>query len=391
MKIAYLLYGSLKLWLAKIITLFTSGDVWLVCEKPNEARDNGLYFFKYCMEIQHNHKVFYVVTRNSYDMKNISNFSDNIIIKNSLKHCILYFKASKLISSQALPFPYSEKMCKIIFRVRNQKYFWLQHGITKDKLNHEDMDYSVKEYSLVCCASPREAVFFQEEFGYPSLNAIYTGFCRFDGLIDNSSTHQQILVMPTFRKWLSTKSKSSTPDLEEEDKFKKSLFFSSYSNLLKDKKLIDYLKSNNIQLVFYLHYAFQPYRYLFDECICDNITIASPLDYDVQQLLKESKMLITDYSSVFFDFAYMKKPELFFQFDKNEYRKNHYKEGYFSYEKDGFGPILTDEKSVVDYIIAISQSKYQIEDCYIKRIDSFFPIVDIENCFRIYNLIENQI
>ena len=39
----------------------------------------------------------------------------------------------------------------------------------------------------------------------------------------------------------------------------------------------------------------------------DNIILADWKNYDIQELLKESAFLITDYSSVFMDFAYMRK------------------------------------------------------------------------------------
>jgi len=60
---------------------------------------------------------------------------------------------------------------------------------------------------------------------------------------------------------------------------------------------------------------------------------------DYQELIKESSLLITDYSSIFFDFAYLKKPVIYTHFDYNEYRENHVPEGYFNYKNDGFGPI----------------------------------------------------
>ena len=74
-------------------------------------------------------------------------------------------------------------------------------------------------------------------------------------------------------------------------------------------------------------------------CFNKDIIIADKDTFDVQDLLIRSQILITDYSSVFFDFAYMKKPEIFFQFDNERYRNSHYKEGYFSYELDGFGKV----------------------------------------------------
>ena len=65
-------------------------------------------------------------------------------------------------------------------------------------------------------------------------------------------------------------------------------------------------------------------------------------------MLKESSMLITDYSSVFFDVAYMHKPIIYYQFDRDAFRQGHYQEGYFSYD-DGFGPVAFDTESLLKY------------------------------------------
>ena len=63
-------------------------------------------------------------------------------------------------------------------------------------------------------------------------------------------------------------------------------------------------------------------------CNVDNSEI------DIQNLLKDSALMITDYSSVFMDFAYMEKPEIYFQFDEDQFRSTHYAKGYFDYKKD---------------------------------------------------------
>lgn len=49
--------------------------------------------------------------------------------------------------------------------------------------------------------------------------------------------------------------------------------------------------------------------------------------------------MVTDYSSVAFDFAYMKKSLVYAQFDREAFFEGQtYDEGYFNYETDGFGP-----------------------------------------------------
>lgn len=103
-------------------------------------------------------------------------------------------------------------------------------------------------------------------------------------------------------------------------------------------------------LLFCPHAQMQPYLGAF-ESVCDRIRILSQKEYDVQTLLRESALLITDYSSVFFDFAYMRKPLLYFQFDYAEFREKHYPEGYFHYDRDGFGPIVKTVDELVEALI----------------------------------------
>ena len=57
------------------------------------------------------------------------------------------------------------------------------------------------------------------------------------------------------------------------------------------------------------------------------IEIAALGTADVQDLLMESSFLVTDYSSVYFDFAYMGKPLLYLPFDEDKFYKTQYKKG----------------------------------------------------------------
>ena len=111
-------------------------------------------------------------------------------------------------------------------------------------------------------------------------------------------------------------------------------------------------------------------------------------NYDVQALLKESKLLVTDFSSVYFDFAYMGKPCIYFQFDRKNFFKSHYAKGYFDYYTMGFGPVLEKSDEVIDEIIKSAENSYKIEETYKCRVDGFFPLRDKENCKRIFDEIE---
>ena len=109
--------------------------------------------------------------------------------------------------------------------------------------------------------------------------------------------------------------------------------------------------------------------------------------FNYQSLLSQSSLLITDYSSVSFDFAYMKKPIIYTQFDYDEYRKKHYKKGYFDYNLDGFGAVCSDIGVCIDNIIEELKDGCKIKKKYLKRIQKFFAFFDRKNNDRIYNII----
>jgi len=70
----------------------------------------------------------------------------------------------------------------------------------------------------------------------------------------------------------------------------------------------------------------------------DRVTVLA--ETDIAQLYLISDLLITDYSSVMFDFANLKRPELFFAYDLAHYR-DQLRGFYFDYEREIPGPLVT--------------------------------------------------
>ena len=146
------------------------------------------------------------------------------------------------------------------------------------------------------------------------------------------------------------------------------------------------MKENNIKLIFYPHYIFQKYLKYFKSG-SENIILASANNYDIQDLLKQANLLITDYSSVFFDFGYMRKCVLYYQFDVDDYIEKHYnfKNGYFEYETMGFGDVIYNEIHMIKSIEQMISNNFQISSTYKDRCNAFFTYTDNHNCERIYN------
>ena len=131
----------------------------------------------------------------------------------------------------------------------------------------------------------------------------------------------------------------------------------------------------------------QPYLSFF-QSNHPNVKIASWKEYDIQDLLINSDLMITDYSSVLFDYAYLKKPIIFYQFDYEDFRKGQYREGYFDFSKQKIGKVCESLEVVVDSVKEIAVNEFKITDECREYIEQFFVLNDNKNSERIYCAIE---
>ena len=158
------------------------------------------------------------------------------------------------------------------------------------------------------------------------------------------------------------------------------------NNLINNEKLIMNMKVLNYTGRLCLHPYFSKQWKDFK-----NNDIFSVLEIcDYQKLILKSSLLVTDYSSVFFDFAFLKKPIIYTQFDYKEYRNNHYKKGYFDYQSNGFGPVCFDFNCTIDTIISYLENDCLLKKKYLKRINKFFGYNDGKNCERLYLKLNNS-
>ena len=351
------------------LSFFFKGTHWVLIERGKDARDNALFFYKYMKANQPRQKIYYIIDRNSPDYDKVKEDSVQFA---SIKSYFLIASAKNIISTHyaSVLSVMSPKLFKLFGL--HKKFHFLQHGVTQNDL---PMLYgqNAPMCTFICGAKP-EYDYVKKVFGHPDGVVQYTGFARFDQLHD-IKIKRQILVMPTWRSYI-----------RDEKTFIDSDYYKHWQDFLSNNTLIKALNDNNIQLIFYVHYEMQRFAELFNS-MSNNIVIARFSNYDVQTLLKESALLITDYSSVFFDFAYMRKPSVYYQFDETEFFGKHYKKGYFDYRKTGFGDVCTVENEVIQKIIKFCNDGMQLDQKYTKRINDFFPLYDTKNCERIYDII----
>ncbi|WP_125142905.1 CDP-glycerol glycerophosphotransferase family protein [Clostridium transplantifaecale] len=357
---------------------------WLICEDEYGANDNGYHFFKYMCMHQKQKPVFYVLNRKAMYYEKVNRIG-NVIRWGSLRHWLYYLSAQSIISTQLGSSPSLKTFfpLEIIGILQNKRVF-LQHGVL---LNYyESLKYENNKLSCVICGAKPEYEYIKSSFGFSEKAVAYTGLARFDELHDYKKQENLIIIMPTWRSWLTQNGVAS----EEKIKFTDNQYYKEFNGLLNNAQFIEFVEKNNLQVLFYLHRAMQQYVSFF-KSTSSNINIVKRFDKNIQDLLKEASFMITDYSSVSVDFAYMKKPLIYFQFDQEKFKKWHGKKGYFSYQDNGFGPIAENAESVIKFLKKSYEKDFRLDKLYEERAEEFFPLWDCKNCERIFKVVDNML
>ncbi|WP_026834542.1 CDP-glycerol glycerophosphotransferase family protein [Eubacterium xylanophilum] len=107
--------------------------------------------------------------------------------------------------------------------------------------------------------------------------------------------------------------------------------------------------------------------------------------YDIADLFLVSDMLVTDYSSVMFDYSILKRPMFFFAYDLEKY-ENELRGFYFDYKGEIPGPVstTTDEliKDIQEHDVELYKKKYD------KFVQKFNPFDDGKSSKKVVDLVD---
>lgn len=358
-------------------------DLWVLCDTEKEARDNAYWLFSYIRKQHPKRDAVYAIDKKSPDYERVASLGE-IVQYGSLKHWIYYLAAEKNISSQKMGKP-NAAVCYVleVYGILKNKRAFLQHGIITADLSF--LYYEHTKMGLFVTSTQDEWKYVNDNYHYPEGIVQKLGLCRFDNLQGAVVNPKQILLMPTWRMYIRNDISAADAHAEEE-KFKQTDYFKYWDGLLSLPEFLEFIEKNDYRVIFYPHREMHRFLRCF-HVEHPAIKVASWPEYDVQELLKESACLVTDFSSVAMDFAYMKKPLIYYQFDNVRFRAEHHGTGYFDFEKDGFGPVCVTPQQVVESLTAMSGRGFVNEERYECRHAQYFDLYDTENCRRNYEAI----
>jgi CDP-glycerol glycerophosphotransferase (TagB/SpsB family) len=131
----------------------------------------------------------------------------------------------------------------------------------------------------------------------------------------------------------------------------------------------------------------QKFYHEFDFFKKTNICILPP-NSNISEIITSANLLITDYSSICADFYYLRKPILFYHFDRDLYIEKINSE--IDLKNTLYGEICLDVDCLVDKIMQQSTSPYiSLSQIHGEQFFSYFH--DRNNCERIYNAIHGRL
>ncbi len=208
--------------------------------------------------------------------------------------------------------------------------------------------FGISEERIISTGVPRTDIFFDEEYKQNKINEIYT---KYPQLKDK----KVIMFAPTFR---GNGQKSATYDFD----------------VFEIEKLYEALKEDYI-IISKLHPFIKKHMEIPEGC--EDFVIDLSEEREINDLLFITDILITDYSSVCFEYSLLNKPMIFFAYDLDDYIAS--RDFYYPYESFVPGPIAKTTDEIVDII---KENRFEVEKLEKFR-NTFFDHFDGKSTQRV--------
>ena len=373
---------------AELLGLFARRRIWLFSDRIDRADDNARALFEYAVSLPRDGKspkCVFAISKASPDYAEMQKVGKVVDI-NSLRYKLMFLRASAVISAYRTPLqrcPFGKGTLahlKRTFALR-YRFVFLRHGICEKDVSADLSRERVNVWLILASTAGECAALQSPAYGFPAENVRLTGMPRYDRLQDDRKGF--ITFMPTWRNYLTLG--AGTNRLEDHENFRSSAFCTAYKAVLGDAAFAAECAARGFKVRMMMHPNMRDA--LGDLGIAANVEILPP-EASYRDVFATSDLVVTDYSSVAFDFGYLRKPVLYYQFDFDEFFTRQYsKADFFDYARDGFGEVETSADALKKRILEYASSGCRMKPEYEKRVEGFFAFTDRNNCKRVYEAI----
>jgi glycosyltransferase involved in cell wall biosynthesis len=362
-------------------------DAWMFIDKDTEADDNAEHLYRWVLRNHPGINAWFVLNENSHDWPRLQSEGFRLVAHGSVEHSLLFLLCSKLISSQMdryIFIPLEEKFFSDFLR---HKFVCLPHGVTKDNMSGW---FNGIPFDLFVTATNDETASITDD-GTPYLmtgkEARPGGFPRYDRWLEPAERENLVFVMPTWRADLVGAWDGKGQKRKINPDFYSSRFVRMWKEVFEDQRLKSILDRHGYRIVFFSHPGFEDY--LDGLPFPAFVEKRSKMHGSMIDIMKKSKVMITDFSSVAYDMAYMRKPVIYYQYEnKAEFiQSQKWENGYINYETMGFGPVCRDRDALFAALDDALRMDGVMPAAYAERAEKTFVFHDADCCRRAFDLI----
>lgn len=367
----------------KIVGSFPANSKLIVFESflGKQYSDNPRAIYEYLLKTRPDYKMYWSIDphfRSAFYEKDVVTIN-----RFSLKWLIIMARAKYWVSNSRLPL--------WIPKPKHTTYLQTWHGTplkklaadmdqvlmpgtTTDKYKRNFLEESSRWDSLI---SPNHysTEIFRRAFDF-NKKMLETGYPRNDFLINENKEATKLdikrkLQLPEGKKVILYAPTWRDNEYHQKGKYKFNLKLDlqSMKEQLGNEYIIllrmHYLIAENIELTPFAGFAYDV-----------------SLHEDIRELYLISDMLITDYSSVFFDYANLKRPMIFYVYDLESYRDT-LRGFYFDFEREAPGPLVKTTDEVVSIINKLESNEFTYSDNFNQFYQKFCSLEDGEASKRV--------
>jgi len=366
-------------------------DAWVLMDRTTDANDNAEHLFRYLRERRSDINAWFVLVKDCPDWRRLvrDGYGDRLVAFGSARWKVLMRHCLNLIVSH----PNRE-----ILRPPSLRRYWdqwtvtfLQHGVLRDDISRW---LNSKRFELFVTSTPAETESVTGDgtgYKFTSFQTKMVGLARFDRLGEIGANYPPeardlVLIAPTWRELLNKPLAPGATKREIVDDFLETEFAKNWTAFISDAGFIDQAERRGKRVALLMHPNLQD---AVDQLRLPPTVLRLGFDgQDVQQYFARAALMVTDYSSMTFNEAFLLRPTVYFQFDRDSYYNgaNHARAGYFDHYRDGFGPVTRTpadaHEAVIDLLDEVPQE-------YIDRMERTFPTRDGRNRERTVVAIED--
>jgi len=364
-------------------------DSWLLMDRDIQADDNAEHLYRYLLKHRPDIDAYFVLCRKSHDWSRLKQEGFRLVRFGSPVHKLLFLKCRALVSSHIDGYIVNFVARKWFLDVLSHKFVFLQHGVTEGDLsawiNQKNVD------CIITAGTPEWESIVSDPgpYRFSTREVHLTGFPRYDALSRlRAAPTRTILVMPTWRKYVVGDVIGKTNRRKHLSGFAQTPYSRAWGGLLRSRELHDLTLRFGYRVVFFPHANVEPY--LDEFSLPPHVETRTHRNGSIQRELAAAAVLITDYSSVAFDAAFLERAIIYYQFDRTQFLSGEhlYSKGYFDPVSDGFGPCCFEQGDVIEALRAILENAGNPDPAYKSRMRHFFPHRDSDNCARVIRAIE---